>query len=71
MAPKVAAMDTWGPHATVRIGLAVPGRSVPGRGGPFLTRCFALHLLPLLGSDGRAGSWSPSPRITLNDQGRA
>jgi hypothetical protein len=26
MAPKVAAVDTWWPHATVRIGLAVPGR---------------------------------------------
>jgi hypothetical protein len=28
MAPKVAAMDTWRRHATVRIGLAVPGRPI-------------------------------------------
>ena len=28
MAPKLAAMDTWRPHATVRIGLAVPGRPI-------------------------------------------
>jgi hypothetical protein len=28
MAPKLAAMDTWRPHATVRIGLAVPGRAI-------------------------------------------
>jgi hypothetical protein len=28
MAPKVAAMDTWRPHATVRINLAVPGRPI-------------------------------------------
>ena len=28
MAPKMAAMDTWWPQATVRIGLAVPGRPI-------------------------------------------
>jgi hypothetical protein len=28
MAPKLAAMDTWWPHATVGIGLAVPGRPI-------------------------------------------
>jgi hypothetical protein len=26
MATKLAAMDTWWPHATLGIGLAVPGR---------------------------------------------
>jgi hypothetical protein len=34
MAPKLAAMDTWRPHATVRIGLAVPGRPI----GPWSRR---------------------------------
>jgi hypothetical protein len=28
IAPKVAAMDTWRPHATVRIDLAEPGRPI-------------------------------------------
>ena len=37
MAPKVAAMDTWWPHATVRIGLAVPGRPI----GPWSRRTAA------------------------------
>jgi hypothetical protein len=28
MAPRVAGLVTWWPHATVRIGLAVPGRPI-------------------------------------------
>ena len=31
MAPKLAAVDTWRSHATVRIGLAVPGRPIGPR----------------------------------------
>ena len=34
MAPKLAAMDTWRSHATVGIGLAVPGRPI----GPWSRR---------------------------------
>jgi hypothetical protein len=34
MAPKLAAMDTWWPNATVGIGLAVPGRPI----GPWSRR---------------------------------
>jgi hypothetical protein len=34
MAPLVAAMDTWRPQATVRIGLAGPGRPI----GPWSRR---------------------------------
>jgi hypothetical protein len=39
MAPKVAAMDTWRPHATISIGIAVPGRPI----GPWSRRTGALE----------------------------
>jgi hypothetical protein len=34
MAPKLAAVDTWRSHATVRTGLVVPGRPI----GPWSRR---------------------------------
>ena len=46
MAPKLAAMDIWWPQATVRIGLAVPGRPI----GPWSRRTGA----PEASATGRA-----------------